>query len=379
MTDVEGPGGVGRDELEIDGLPDEGVGVTVAVTLLDDLLSQHTRGRGLESEVDETRSGDVDRGNSRYRTKFVGESGREVPRIRAHPFREFHREVRRPVAVIAIARTFEGDIGCRQHDARGRFASLEHHGGGVEQSGGEFIRGHGVRSYRQAGAPPRERDARCGTMALYSASRLPSRLPGGGRHVKFGWVMIAGVAAVLPMLAGCAPTASPSSAAPAVSPSTAPTPTATAEPAPSSSPPAVPSHPPMGARPVKTGCLDLISLDTMYGFDPNFAYDESFTPPSGSLAATAVADEGRACGWVRETGGSTIVVTAAKPAPADFAALETAAESGTPQGAAYFAQVSGKGVVQIFEGDVWITATSSVFSSAADAAPLTDSVLAALR
>ena len=111
----------------------------------------------------------------------------------------------------------------------------------------------------------------------------------------------------------------------------------------------------------------------MYGFDPNFGYDDSFTPASGSLAAAAVASGGIACGWIRETGGDVIVISASRPAAAELESRRAAAVD-TP-----FSLDGESGVVQVVEGDAWITATSVYFSSSADAAPLIDSVVAALE
>lgn len=128
---------------------------------------------------------------------------------------------------------------------------------------------------------------------------------------------------------------------------------------------------------MEEGCLELVSLDTMYAFDPNFAHDESYSADPGSLAATAVADGGVACGWVRETGGGEIVISVSKPGATKLASLREAA--GSADGDAFFSLAEGSGVVQVFDGDAWITATSAYFGSAADAASLTASVSSALE
>ena len=173
-------------------------------------------------------------------------------------------------------------------------------------------------------------------------------------------------AVLISCLSGCTP-------APTTSESGGPSPAASesASPSPSSAP--SPSGTPAAGEPITEDCLGLVSLDTMYGFDPNFAYDDSFSPASGSLAAAAVASGGIACGWIRETGGDTIVISASRPAAAELESRRAAAV------AAPFSLDDESGVVQIVEGDAWITATSAYFSSSADAAPLIDSVVAALR
>ena len=131
----------------------------------------------------------------------------------------------------------------------------------------------------------------------------------------------------------------------------------------------------MGER-VDVDCLALVSLETMYGFDPNFSFDDSFDAEAGSLAATAVSDGGIACGWVRATGGSTIVISAAKPGSTKLAAIRSAL--GIADDGSSFDVVGGVGVLQIVEQDAWITATSYYFAVASDAALLTDSAAAAL-
>ena len=177
-------------------------------------------------------------------------------------------------------------------------------------------------------------------------------------------------AAVIAPLSACAP--EDGDAAPSASPSNSPS--ASPSGSPSASPePSVDPSPSSAATPVGAGCLDLVSLETMYEFDPNFGLDDGYSPPPGSLAARAASASGVACGWVQQTSGETIEIAAARPPADEFASLR--ADAGSDRS---FSVVEGRGVVQVFAGTGWVVASSSYFGSAEDAAPLVDSAIAAL-
>lgn len=146
---------------------------------------------------------------------------------------------------------------------------------------------------------------------------------------------------------------------PSVSPSTSPEPTAGS-----------------GGTAIGVDCLDLVSLDTMYQFDPNFGLDDSYSPASGTPGATAVADSGIACGWVQQTSGETIEISAAQPSADQL--VELMAAAGADVTGAAFSTSGGKGIAQQFAGPYWVTASSSYFTAAADAQPLVDSAVAAV-
>lgn len=174
-------------------------------------------------------------------------------------------------------------------------------------------------------------------------------------------------------LAACsaddAPTPSPgASAGSSTSPSPTPTPTpsvsAPAEPAPSGS--AAPAEP---GTPITASCVDLVSLGTMYEFNPNFGLVED-APAPGSLAAEAVANGGVACTWVQATDASKIVIGVAQPSSTELAELRASSEG--------FTLAGGVGTISIFTDMHWIVASSEYFGTAADAQLLTDSVRSAL-
>ena len=188
-------------------------------------------------------------------------------------------------------------------------------------------------------------------------------------HARIARIIVATV--LVSLVAACTPTPSPSSS-PGDKPSNEPS----NEPSPSAAPAASPSTPPVAGESIDVDCLALVSLETMYEFDPNFSSDDSFTAEAGSLAATAVAEGGIACGWVRATGGSTIVISASKPGATKLAAIRS--DLGIADDGSSFDVVGGVGVLQVIEQDAWITATSDYFAQASDAAPFTDSAVTAL-
>jgi hypothetical protein len=140
-ADVDGAGGVGRDELQVDHLPGQLVAGAVGRT-----RGQHVahdpglRVRG-EAQVDEARPGDLGAGDAVLRGERLGEPGGQVARLDPDPLRGLQGDVRGVVAVLGVARSLHRDVG-RQ---RGEIEVVvgEHGGRRVpdqfgEQGGGHF-------------------------------------------------------------------------------------------------------------------------------------------------------------------------------------------------------------------------------------------------
>jgi hypothetical protein len=121
----------------------------------------------------------------------------------------------------------------------------------------------------------------------------------------------------------------------------------------------------------------------MYDFNPNFGLLDSFTPSANTLAARAAADDGTVCRWVNQTSGVTIDIGLSSPGPTAFAAARAAAKSGTSVGGlgdeAYFAASGGVGVLQVFTGAIWITASSEYFTVPEDATTIMADAVATAR
>jgi hypothetical protein len=197
-------------------------------------------------------------------------------------------------------------------------------------------------------------------------------------HTRLSPLLWAPAIVVLVALAGCVPTAENDPGATATA---TPGATATQLPTPSPTPTATPTTGP-DAVPLSIPCAELITPDAMYAYSPTFALVEA-APASGSLGARALDYEGTACTWVNESSGNTIVISVAQLTDATLTALRNELDaSRTPVTAfgvdGYFDIVGGAGEAQVLSGPYWLTATSPVFSEAADVQDLVEAALSAL-
>ncbi len=172
-------------------------------------------------------------------------------------------------------------------------------------------------------------------------------------------------------LAGCidnTPTPRPtkhhtSSATPSASPTPSATPTATND------------------SPVTQTCAQIYTAQQVYDYNPNVVADSSYTPKSGSFAAHAAAENGRACGWINETSNVQLDVAVSKPDASELAAAkgDAAANGGLAAFGANstdnFQVAGGVGTLQVFSGDYWIIISSGDFLSASDAQPTATTIL----
>ena len=181
--------------------------------------------------------------------------------------------------------------------------------------------------------------------------------------------------ALIAGLAGCVPTPSPSPTGSGASSSPAVTASAT----PSASP-----TPTVSATPITIGCSQLISADAIYAFNPNFGLLDSWTPASGSAAATAKSEKGIACRWSNQTSGDTIDFSVAHLDSASIESLKndavaTSTMVPTYGDEAYFSAKKGTGTAIVFRGDFWLVASSVDFLEPGDPADLIDAALGALK
>ncbi|WP_353809344.1 iron ABC transporter ATP-binding protein [Agromyces sp. SYSU T00194] len=183
-------------------------------------------------------------------------------------------------------------------------------------------------------------------------------------------------------LAGCAP--EDTDAAPSATPeaSAAPT-TPAAEPEASETP--TPTPTPTG-EPVSATCEQVLSLDQLYAFNPNWGTDPGYAP-TGEPAVFATSIGGVACGLLNQSSGETIELSVARPVDATMEdRLNAAVLSGQavptygtpPEVEGYYGLVAGTGTAQVFAGGYWITASSTVFFEPGDPQPLVESMLANL-
>jgi hypothetical protein len=181
-------------------------------------------------------------------------------------------------------------------------------------------------------------------------------------------------ALALAALSGCVPT-------PAASPTD--TPTASSSDTPTASPTPSPTAS-VVSTPITIGCNTLITPEDIYAFNPNFGLINSWTPKSGSAAATAKSEQGIACRWSNQTSGDTIDVSVAHLDGATIESLKNdAVEKSTMVPTygdeAYFSVSGGVGTAIVFQGDFWLVATSVDFAEPGDPADLITAALGALR
>ena len=178
----------------------------------------------------------------------------------------------------------------------------------------------------------------------------------------------------LAALSGCVPTPTPS-------------PTDTASASASDTPSATPTPSPTAtavSTPISIGCNALITPDDMYAFNPNVGLISSWTPKSGSAAATAKSEKGLACRWQNQTSGDTIDISAAHLDTASIESLKNdAVEKSTMVPTygdeAYFSVSGGVGTAIVFQGDFWLVATSVDFLEPGDPADLITAALSVLK
>lgn len=139
--------------------------------------------------------------------------------------------------------------------------------------------------------------------------------------------------------------------------------------------------------PVDKSCEDVMSLQALYDFNPNFAYDATVPPPGGSYAKKIVSIEGISCTYLNLSSGSKIVLSVAKLDTAGLSELKVrlGAEepkrvtSVTPSGdASFFIITDGVGTQDILTNKYWVSVSSASFTSPEDTARFLESVLAAL-
>lgn len=187
-------------------------------------------------------------------------------------------------------------------------------------------------------------------------------------------VPLAVTALAVAALSGCVPTPSPSRTATA---------SASASDTPSASPTPSPT-PSVVSTPITIGCNTLLTPDDVYAFNPNFGLITSWTPKSGSAAATAKSEQGLACRWQNQTSRDTIDVSVAHLDAATIESLKNdAVEKSTMVPTygdeAYFSVSGGVGTAIVFQGDYWLVATSVDFLEPGDPADLITAALGALK
>lgn len=193
------------------------------------------------------------------------------------------------------------------------------------------------------------------------------------------WVSTASIAAVAAtlLLSACTGAAEiPSIESVATSTASASSPSATATPSPTAT---------AAGTPVAMSCDQVLTLQNVYDYNPNFGLDPAFTAPDQIAPLTQIG--GVACGWINQTSGTTFAVGIAKPDAATLAAatsqaaatMASTAAFGTAPIQGYFGVQNGVGVAEVFSNGYQIVVTSNDFTQPEEAAELVLMVLANLK
>jgi hypothetical protein len=185
-------------------------------------------------------------------------------------------------------------------------------------------------------------------------------------------------AAALLLLAGCSsqPPAAGQSAPP-TQPAAEPTAAATSEPT-----PAGPTVPP--AIPFDIACDSLVSPETIYAFNPNFALLPEPVIQAGSSAERVKTELGTVCSWQQLSSGEILTVAVAQlPDETLLRVQNDVFESSTmvptyggDEG--YFTVRDGAGEAMTFVGTHWIVSTSPTYLEPGDAVDILAEAAAAV-
>ncbi|TFC90903.1 MULTISPECIES: iron ABC transporter ATP-binding protein [Cryobacterium] len=145
--------------------------------------------------------------------------------------------------------------------------------------------------------------------------------------------------------------------------------------------------PTSAGTPVAQTCDQVLTLDDIYAFNPNFGTAPDFEP-SLSAGQTAAEFQGLNCGLLNQSSGEIVEISVTQPNDVLLAQLKNEALSsgqivptyGTPPTVeGYFSAADGTGVAQAFTPTYWITVGSPEFFEPGDAEALVAAVIANLQ
>lgn len=145
---------------------------------------------------------------------------------------------------------------------------------------------------------------------------------------------------------------------------------------------AEPSDPGITSTPLEIDCDSLLSLETVYEFNPNVGIDPGYAPTA--RGAEALAYDGVSCGWINQTSGDSLVVSVAQFDAVSLSALQQIARERDgstvvgPDNTATFRTVNGSGSLELFADGYWISIESRMIVEYADATLLIEEISSAL-
>ncbi|MCY7289292.1 MAG: iron ABC transporter ATP-binding protein [Cryobacterium sp.] len=209
---------------------------------------------------------------------------------------------------------------------------------------------------------------------------LSPRLP-RVRLVRSTLLLATGTVAVVALVgcgSGSAPGATSSATATSGSTDATQTPTPTATPTPT---------PTAAGTKVALSCDQVLTLDDVYAFNPNYGTAPGFAPTTapGKIASEF---QGLNCGLLNQSSGGIIEISVVQPNDVLTTQLKNEAAGssqivptyGTPPAVeGYFAATDGIGEAQAFAGTYWVTVSSSEFFEPGDAEQLVSAALSNLQ
>lgn len=132
------------------------------------------------------------------------------------------------------------------------------------------------------------------------------------------------------------------------------------------------------AEPTDKTCESVLSLQSLYDFDPNLALTPGGTPAAGSLAQSQSQLGGITCTLTNLSSQQEVLVTLVKldQASADHQKSEIAASTGNnsyqvaKDVPGSFQEAGGIGTAQFVSGKYWISLTSASYKIGVEASPL---------
>jgi hypothetical protein len=216
-------------------------------------------------------------------------------------------------------------------------------------------------------------------VTLFDSPASPS-----ARRLRAGVFLCVGALSLIG-LSGCAAAAAPSASGSASASATGgSSPSTSASASPTATP--TPTPTPAGTAVAMT-CTQLLTLDDVYAFNPNFGTDPSYKPTSAS-AKTAASFQGLTCGLLNQSSDGKIEISLTQPnavlmmqqQDAAVASSKIVPTYGTPPAVqGYFTVSNGIGEAQVFTGTYWLTISSSNFLEPGDAESLISSALGHLK
>ena len=216
-------------------------------------------------------------------------------------------------------------------------------------------------------------------MTLFDSPASPS-----ARRLRAGVFLCVGALSLIG-LSGCAADAAPSASGSATSSAPGGSSSSASEAASATATP-TPTPTPAGTA-VALACTDLLTLDDVYAFNPNFGTDPSYKPTSAS-AKTAASFQGLTCGLLNQSSGDKIEFTLTQPNAVLMTQQQDKAVAsskivptyGTPPAVqGFFSANAGVGEAQVFTDKYWLTFSSSDFAEPGDAEALVSAALGHLK